>query len=78
MSVPHNADGFVIAPDGFAESSADILADFFAEHGDDPDEGDPEGWPREYDSIRVAIGPAYHIAESFDDLHDTDPEAIPF
>ena len=40
MSVTHNADGFVIGPDGFAESSADLLADFFAEHGDDPDEGD--------------------------------------
>lgn len=26
MSIPHNADGFVIGPDGFAESSADLRA----------------------------------------------------
>ena len=56
--LPRTEDGFVIGPDGFAESSADILADWFAEHGDDPDEGDPETWPDEYDSIRVTIGPA--------------------
>jgi hypothetical protein len=53
--------------DGFAISSADLLSDFLAEHGDDPLEGPPEGWPDEYDSIRVAIGPAWSRAESFDD-----------
>ena len=56
MSVTHNADGFVIGPDGFAESSADLLADFLAEHGDDPDEGPPEDWPDWTDAIRLGLG----------------------
>ena len=56
MILPHNADGFVIGPDGFAESSADLLADFFAEHGDDPDEGPPESWPAWTDEIELDLG----------------------
>ena len=59
MSIPHNADGFVIGPDGFAESRADVLADFFAEHSDDPLEGDPADWPDcpWIDDDRYELGP---------------------
>ena len=56
MSIPHNADGFVIGPDGFAESSADLLADFLIEHSDDPDEGPPESWPAWTSEIELALG----------------------
>jgi hypothetical protein len=38
------------------------------EHPLDEEESDPAGWPREYDSIRVALGPALFREESFDDL----------
>ena len=47
---------FVIGPDGFAESSADLLADFLIEHSDDPDEGPPEDWPDWTDEIRLDLG----------------------
>ncbi len=77
----HNPDGFVIGPDGHAESSADVLHDFLVEHSDDPDEGPPEDWPDEYDSIRVAIGPAIFPQERFDPfdpLPDDEVNEIPF
>ncbi len=45
---------------GYAISSADLLADFLTDNdANDPDAGDPAEWPSEYDSIRVAIGPAF-------------------
>lgn len=43
--LPRTADGFVLDDEGFAIPAADLLADFFAEHTDDPDEGDPTDWP---------------------------------
>jgi len=66
-ALPEDADGYAIP-------AADILSDFLVEHDDDPDEGDPADWPREYDSIRVALGPAYFREETFAPLPDDDPD----
>ena len=68
--IAQNPDGFQLDADGYAVPQADLLADFLAEHGDDPNEGPPEDWPDEYDSIRVAIGPAFTREES---LFDEEP-----
>lgn len=63
--------------DGFAIPAADLLADWFIEHGDDPLEGPPEDWPDEYDSIRVTIGPPL-CPDPFAPLPDDDLPEIPF
>jgi|GEM_PF-2239039 hypothetical protein len=79
--IAQNPDGFQLDADGFAVPQADLLADFLAEHGDDPLEGPPETWPDEYDSIRVCLGPAIHPQESidpFDPLPDDQVDEIPF
>jgi hypothetical protein len=55
-------------PDGFAESSADLLHDWFAEHSDDPEEGDPTTWPDWTDDDRVWLGSAKRREQAFDDL----------
>ena len=60
MILPEDADGYAIP-------AADLLADWFIEHGDDPDAGDPESWPTSYDSVRWTTG--------YDDLpDDADPD----
>ena len=56
MSIALNGDGFILDDDGFAVPAADLLADFFAEHGDDPDEGPPESWPAWTDEIELDLG----------------------
>ena len=66
-------------PDGFAIPAADLLHDWFVEHGDDPAEGDPAKWPDWTDDDRVTLGPAICRWEAFDDLPpDLDPEEVPF
>ena len=79
--IAQNPDGFQLDENGYAVPQADLLADFLAEHGDDPLEGPPEEWPDEYDSIRVAIGPAIFPQETidpFDQLPDDQVDEIPF
>jgi hypothetical protein len=67
--LPDYPDGFHLDSHGHAIPQADLLSDWFAEHPDDDAlEGDPETWPREYDSIRAALGPAYFPRERFVDL----------
>lgn len=56
MSIARNGDGFILDCDGFAIPAADVLSDFFAEHGDDPFEGDPAEWPAWTDASRWTIG----------------------
>lgn len=79
--IAQNLDGFQLDADGHAVPQADLLHDFLVEHGDDPLEGPPEDWPDEYDSIRVAIGPAIFPQETidpFDPLPDDVVDEIPF
>jgi hypothetical protein len=66
---------------GYAIPAADIMSDWFTEHGDDPNEGAPETWPDDYDSIRIALGPALFPQESidpFDPLPPDEVDEIPF
>ena len=67
MSIAQNPDGFTIDTDGFAVPACELLADWFAEHPDDPDEGDPAEWPEWTDEITVSHGPAYHTSEALPD-----------
>lgn len=79
--IAQNPDGFQLDADGYAVPQADLLADFLAEHGDDPLEGPPETWPDDYDSIRIALGPALFPQESvdpFDALPPDEVDEIPF
>lgn len=62
-----DADGFVLDADGFAVPSADLLADFFAEHSDDPNEGAPESWPAWTDEVKLAFGAPSCREERIDD-----------
>jgi len=56
-----------------------LLHDALAEHQpDEPDFGDPESWPRAYDSIRVCLGPAIFPQERFDPLPDNVDETTEF
>ena len=64
--------------DGYAIPAADLLADWFIEHGDDPHEGDPATWPDEYDSIRVSIGPVILPQERLDLPLDDTLSEVPF
>jgi len=53
------------------------LHDSLVEHQpDDPDFGDPESWPRAYDSIRVTTGPAIFQQERIDDCFDDLPSDV--
>lgn len=57
--IAHNPDGFQLDADGFAVPQADILADWYIEHSDDPDEDDPADWPEtpEIDGYVWTLGP---------------------
>jgi hypothetical protein len=70
----HNPDGFVIGPDGFAESSADILHDFLVEHPDDPEWGDPATWPAWTDLGFWCLGPDHDQLPGEDPLPGEPPD----
>ena len=57
--IAENPDGFQLDADGFAVPQADIISDWFAEHSDDPLEGDPSDWPEtpEIDGYVWTLGP---------------------
>jgi len=73
----HGHDNFRLDEDGFAVPAADWLADWFIEHSDDPDEGDPAAWPSWCDDIAVRLGSAMCRSECFDVLPDDD-QVYPF
>jgi hypothetical protein len=64
-ALPEDADGFAIP-------TVDLLADFLIEHSDDPDEGDPVGWPWWTDLDRFELGRALFPQECLADLRDED------
>jgi len=72
----HSHDNFRLDEDGYAISSADWLADWFIEHGDDPDEGDPAAWPSWTNTV-VGLGCGTCREEFFDELPDSD-DPYPF